>query len=82
MRIRARVLKRPYDWSLLLFVLVRFGLVSAFALAIMATKSQFERKHDCRGSFSAGFSSGFDAYHCEMRIKHLPTGFKIAMPTP
>jgi hypothetical protein len=59
------------------------GLLAAVIGAVVATSVRFDINRDCKGgSFSSGFSGGFDIRRCGVDIEYLPTGERITIPLP
>jgi hypothetical protein len=62
--------------------LILVGLVPAFALALAAVVLQFDASRECRGSFNAGFSSGFDLRRCDLVVRKIGSDLKFRVPIP
>jgi hypothetical protein len=78
--IRSEVI-RPIDRLRRLIVagVLGFSIVTTAVLAVFQT---FETSRECKGSFSSGFSLGFDVYRCALRVRVLPDGPKFDVPLP
>jgi len=62
--------------------LVRVGLLPALVFALSADVWQFEASRDCRGSFSAGFGTGFDPHRCDLVVRKIGADVEIRVPLP
>jgi hypothetical protein len=61
---------------------IRAGLLWALVLALALTVLQLDISRECRGPFSSGFSSGFDAYRCELIVRKIGTTAQFRIPLP
>jgi hypothetical protein len=79
---QAKAIARPSaaGWVRLLIVL---GFVSALVVtATVAAMDSFKPSRKCHGTFSRGFSVGFDIYRCDLIIQIVPSGRRITIPLP
>ena len=60
--------------------LVFLGMLAALTYAVSGTGEQFERSKKCTAGFSAAFSAAFQHSHCDLVIRHVPTGRTIRIP--
>jgi hypothetical protein len=79
---KAITLHRPAIPLTIVWWLFRLGVLAALVFALSADAQQFEASKDCRGAFSAGFSSGFDTHRCDLIVRKIGSDLKVRIPLP